>query len=98
MCLSCNYGQYGRKLCFGAFGVIAGRVVQDLLDALGRVTWGRNGDSEGLCAEDVVGEVGKEGVQEEGENVRSGGGVDEVGSLVDEAAEGIRRRGGGYRV
>jgi len=47
-----------------------------------------------LGAEFLVGEVGEGGVEEEGEDLGEGGGVDEVGCFVEEAAEGWGRGGG----
>lgn len=89
MCLSCHHRQYRRKLGFCGGGVL----VEDFLDSLGGISGGE-GDFEGLGAQDVVGKVGEEGIEEEGEDVCGGGGVDEVGSFVEEATEGVCWCGG----
>lgn len=48
-----------------------------------------------MGAELLVCEVGEGGVEEEGEDLAEGGGVDEVGCFIEEAAEGWGGGGGG---
>lgn len=84
MCLSRHHRQDGSELRFCGGGVL----VEDFLDSL-RGIGGGEGDFEGLGSQDVVGEVGEEGIEEEGKDVRGGGGVDEVGGFVEEATEGV---------
>lgn len=70
----------GSESCGCSGGVIVGNV----FNTGGR----RGGEVVGFVAEFLVGEVGKGGVQEEGEDVGEHGGVDQVGGFVEEAAEG----------
>lgn len=78
-----HHRQDGRELRLGGVGVGFGG---DFGDAgVGGRVQGR--ELEGLGAEFLVGEVGEGGVEEEGEDLGEGGGVDEVGCFVEEAAE-----------
>lgn len=88
MGLSRHHCQYSSEFRFGRVGLL----VEDFLNPLRRISGGE-GNFEGLGSQDVVGEVGEESIEEEGEDVRSGGGVDEVRAFVEEAAKGVGWRG-----
>ena len=77
-------GEYSRQFCLRGVGICF-----ELLDTwLGCGFCWQGRDLKGLASQSLVDEVRECGVEEEGEDLGERGRFDEVGGLVEEAAEG----------